>query len=127
MEYEAKVNQSSERKRGFWLSAFLIIMFVVNPLTAFSYFMHPGVIIEVYPNATVGILYLLGLMSLCNVVLAALIWNWRKIGVYGFYGMVALAFVINLYLGLGVIGSLTGLIGAVIVFFTTSKRWEYFA
>jgi hypothetical protein len=127
MESVETTNQASEKKRGFWLSAFLILMFIANPFTAFTYFTNPGVIIDAYPNATIGILYFLGFMSICNIVLAALIWAWKKIGVYGFYAVVAIAFATNLYIGLGIVGSLTGLIGGVIIFFTTKKRWAHFA
>ena len=114
------------KKRGFWLSAFLILMFIANPLTAFTYFSNPDMIIQAYPKMTAGILYFMGAMSIVNVILAVGIWMWKKWGVFGFYGVVVIAFCINLYVGLGIAGSLVGLIGAVIIFFTTKNRWEHF-
>jgi len=116
----------TERRRGFWLSAFLILMFVTNPLAAFYYFTAPEAIVLLYPNASVGLIYLLGVICVFNLVLAALIWAWRRVGVYGFYLVIAVAFAINLYIDVGLAGSLTGLIGGIIVFFTTRKRWQYF-
>ncbi|QYK12312.1 hypothetical protein K0I63_16445 [Shewanella rhizosphaerae] len=119
--------QITEKQRGFWLSAFLVLMFIANPLTAITYFANPQAITEIYPSASTGILYFLGLMSLVNVVLAVMIWRWQKLGVYGFYCVIAIGFVINLYIGIGVMGSLTGLLGGVLVFVTTKKRWEHFS
>lgn len=71
----------TEKQRGFWLSAFLVLMFIANPLTAITYFANPQAITEIYPSASTGILYFLGVMSLVNVVLAAMIWRWQKLGV----------------------------------------------
>jgi len=50
----------------------------------------------------------------------------EKVGIYGIYGSMALAFLINLYIGIGIVGSLTGLIGVVIIYFTTKNRWQLF-
>lgn len=127
METVETANQVPGKSRGFWLGAFLILMFIANPIAAFSYFTNPDLLIDVYPKATIGIIYFLGIMCLGNVILAALIWSWKKIGVYGFYFIVAIAFAINLYIGLGITGSFVGLIGGVIIFLTTKKRWEHFA
>lgn len=127
METSSIVEEQSPKKRGFWLSAFLIFMFIANPLTAFTYFSNPEAIIQVYPKVTIGMLYFMGVMAIVNVVLAAGIWRWKKWGVYGFYCVVATAFCINLYVGLGLAGSLMGLMGAVIIFITTKKRWEVFS
>lgn len=115
------------KKRGFWLTAFLILMFIANPFTAFTYFSNPEMIIQAYPKMTTGILYFMGAISIVNLVLAIGVWMWKKWGVFGFYGVVVIAFCINIYVGIGIVGSLSGLIGAVIIFFTTKNRWEHFA
>ena len=118
---------SKVKKRGFWLSAFLILMFIANPITAFMYFSNPESITSISPNVTTSILYFLGVMCMINVILAAGIWAWKKWGVYGFYAVVAIGFVTNIYIGIGVAGSLAGLIGALIIFLTTRNRWKYFS
>ena len=115
------------KKRGFWLSAFLILMFIANLFTAFTYFSNPEMIIQAYPNMTKGILYFMGAMSIVNIILAVGVWMWKKWGVFGFYGVAVIVFCINIYVGIGIIGSLSGLIGIVIIFFTTKNRWENFA
>lgn len=96
------IAEQSPKKRGLWLSAFLILMFVANPLTALTYFSNPEVITQAYPKMTIGIVYFMGVAAIVNVVLAAGVWNWKKWGVYGFYGVAAIAFFINLHVGLGV-------------------------
>ena len=114
------------KKRGFWLSAFLVLMFIANPLTAFAYFVNPEAIKQVYPSLTIYILYFMGLLAIINFGLSIAIWTWKKVGVYGIYTTMALAFCINIYAGLGFASSLMGLIGAVLIYFTTKNRWEHF-
>ncbi|MFY0670171.1 MAG: hypothetical protein JXQ95_19220 [Alteromonas stellipolaris] len=122
-----EVESTENKKRGFWLTAFLILMFVANPFTAFTYFSNPEAIIQVYPSLSEGLLYFMGLLAVLNVVFAIAIWTWRKAGVYGIYASMAIAFLINLYIGIGIVGSLTGLIGVVLIYFTTKNRWQLFS
>jgi hypothetical protein len=115
------------KKRGFWLSTFLIIMFIINPFIAFIYISYPEVITQTYPNITSGVLYFMAALSIINVILMTGVWTWKKWGVLGFYGVVAIAFCMNLYFGIGIAGSLKGLIGIAILFFTTKTRWHHFS
>jgi len=115
-----------DKTHGFWLTAFLILMFIANPFTAYLYFTNPDVITTVYPKATTGLLYFMGVMALVNVVLAAGVWMWRKWGVMGLYIMAGMAFVINIYIGLDLVSSSIGLAGPLILFLTTRSRWQHF-
>jgi hypothetical protein len=119
-----EVETTEKLKRGFWLTAFLILMFVANPFTAFTYFSNPEAIIQAYPSLSVGLLYSMGSLAILNVIFAIGIWQWKKFGVYGIYVSMTIAFIINLYIGIGITGSLTGLIGVVIIYFTTKKKME---
>ena len=114
------------KKRGFWLTAFLILMFIANPLSAITYFSSPDAVAAAVPGASIGIIYLLGTLSLVNVALAIGIWNWKVWGIYGFYGIVVVAFVINMAMGLGIGQSLLGVIGGVIIFLCTRNKMEHF-
>jgi len=116
-----------EKKRGFWLSAFLVLMFIANPLTSFTYFSNPDLIVSSFPKATTEIIYFMGFMAIVNLFLAIAIWRWVKWGVYGFYISISIAFVINMYLEIGMLGALAGLLGGVLIYFTTKKRWQHFA
>ena len=120
-------SQPEQKKRGFWLTAFLILMFIANPLTAFMYFSAPDLIVSTQPKATVGIVYALGVMSVINFAIAVGIWSWKKYAVYGMYASVAIAFVINIYLGIGIVGALFGLLGGLLIFLTTRNRWQWFS
>ncbi|WP_370979565.1 hypothetical protein [Agaribacterium sp. ZY112] len=121
--YERKVI----KQRGFWLSAFLLLMMLTNPLTALSYFVFPEFMSLLSDNFVVSIVYVMGILALLNTAFAIAMWNWKKLGVYGFYATSAVACVINLYVGLGVFGSLIGLIGPAVVWLTTRSRWQHFS
>ena len=122
-----KVEATEKIKRGFWLTAFLILMVVTNPFIAFIYFSSPEVMIQLYPLLSVGLLYFMGSLAILNFLFAIGIWQWKKFGVYGIYVSIAIGFIINLYLGVGIRGSSFGLIGVVIIYLTTKKIWAKFS
>ena len=66
-------------------------------------------------------------MSVINFAIAVGIWSWKKYAVYGMYASVAIAFVINIYLGIGIVGALFGLLGGLLIFLTTRNRWQWFS
>jgi len=113
--------------RGFWLSAFLILMIIVNSATVFTYIVHSEFIIQEIPKLTTGILYFVAALAFANVVLAIGIWNWKKWGVYGFCGVATTVFFINLYVGIGISGSFMGLMSTVIIYLLTKSRWGKFS
>ena len=115
-----------ERKRGFWLTAFLVLMVIANALSVFVYFVNPDMIITEFPKISLELAYLLGSVCLFNVFLAINIWMWKKLAIYGFYIVVIFGVLINLYIGLGLIGSLSGLMGGMILFLVTRKKMQYF-
>lgn len=127
METIEELPEQQPRKRGGWLTAFLILMLIANPFTAFTYVTNPDPILQAYPKMTIEIVYFLGLLTTLNVVLAIGMWMWKKWGIFGFYGITLVAFVINIYVGLGIMGSLTGLVGAVIIYLTTRGRMAHFS
>lgn len=124
---EEQVEDQVEKKRGVLLTIFLVLMFIVNPITAFTYFTKTEMIIELTPSLSVGILYFLGVIAMANVALAAGVWMWKKWAVFSFYAVGVIAFCTNSFIGIEIIPSLIGLIGPVIIYFTTKKRWEHFS
>jgi len=116
-----------KRKRSFWLTAFLIIMFITNPLTAFSYFAYPDALVEVYPLLSTPLIYFMGVLAICNTLLVVATWRWKKMGVYGLCTTIVTAFIINLYIGVDLFGSIMGLAGALVIFVTTRKTWSQFS
>ena len=121
------VMDNMQKQRGFWLSTFLILMLIVNALTAYIYITSPELVMDLYTRATNTVLYFLVLIACINVILAAGIWAWRKWGVIGFYMSIVLVFAINLYLGIGFLASMPGLVGGIIIFFVTKNRWQNFS
>ncbi|MCD9517967.1 hypothetical protein [Photobacterium phosphoreum] len=115
-----------ERKRGFWLTEFLVFMMLTNLFSVFVYFVNPDMIITAFPKISLELAYLLGSVCLFNVFLAINIWMWKKLAIYGFYIVVIFGVLINLYIGLGLIGSLSGLMGGMILFLVTRKKMQYF-
>ncbi len=126
-ELTAGLEEAEVKKRGFWLTAFLILAFIANPVTAFSYFFNPELIVDLYPKSSVVLVYMLGIMCIVNFVLAIGIWNWKNWGILGFYAVAATAFFVNLYIGLGIGGSLGGLVGIVWLVLATRKKWTLFS
>ena len=101
-------------------------MMVINLFSVFVYFLNPDMIITAFPNIPSGLVYFLGAVSLFNVFLAISIWMWKKLAIYGFYIVVILGVLMNLYLGLGLIGSLSGLMGGIILYLVTKNKMQYF-
>ncbi len=89
-------------------------------------FLNPDMIITAFPKTSLGVVYLLGGVSLFNVFLAISIWMWKKIAIYGFYAVVIFGVLMNLYIGVGLIGSLSGLMGGIILFLVTKNKMQYF-
>lgn len=121
------MEEQVEMKRGFWLTAFLILMFAANPFSAYFYFSNAEIVTQAFPNASIAMVYFFGFLAVLNVIFAAGIWAWKKWGVFGFYAVVAISFLLNLYIEAGIGTSLLGLIGGVLIFVTTKKRWRHFA
>lgn len=94
-------------------------MLIANPLTAYTHFSSPEMMAQAYSKMTAGIHNFMGVMAILNGIMAAGIWTWNKWGIYGFYVVAAIVLCININVGPGFAGSSAGLIGAVIILFTT--------
>ncbi|WP_165313827.1 hypothetical protein [Vibrio ziniensis] len=120
------MNSENEKKRGIALSVFLILMMVSNPITAFSYFTSVDLMLEMIPNASKTIIYFLGWLSVLNTILSFGVWHWNKQSINGLYAIVVVIFIINIYLGFGVLGAAPGLMGALILYLLTRKKIDMF-
>ncbi|MBJ7537298.1 hypothetical protein [Marinomonas transparens] len=119
-------NQQPEKARGFLIVAFAILIFVTMPIMAMTYFTIPEAIIKIYPKASVGLLYFLGVLNVFSMVFTSLVWAWKKIGVYGFFVVLAVSLLINLYIGVAASEFLVSLTGGAILLFIVQNRWEQF-
>lgn len=102
-------------------------MIIANAGIALVYFLNPGPVTQQYPRLSQGLLLLLGVGGLLNIVLAILVWQWRRMGVYGYAAMALFVFPINLYAGLPVAQAIIGLLGPLVLAFLVKPRWARFA
>jgi len=125
---ETATANNNEKKRGFWLTGFLVIMFIANPITAISNIASPDVTLmaAIFPNATTPIMMTLGVISLVNFGLAIGIWQWKKWGVYGFYASSIVVMGVNFYIGLG-FAAFFGFLGPLSVYLLVRKKWLHFS
>ncbi len=105
-------NGSSQRKRHGCVSAWLIFMIIGNALTALSYFFMSEIIATSLPvQIPKPMLYLMGAIAILNVVFSVMLFQWKKLGFYGFVVTSLLAFAMNTYIGISPTQSLFGLLG----------------
>jgi hypothetical protein len=71
------------KKKGFWLTSVLILMFIGNAFTALSYFGNSAAIMQTYPMMSKALISFMGLLALVNIALIIALWHWRKVGVIG--------------------------------------------
>ena len=111
------LNQGSVKQRHGCVTAWLILMIVVNSITAAAYLFLNNFITEILTvSSSSVIVILLGLISLANVFFSVLILQWKKTGFWGFCGTSIAALVINLYIGIEVYQSVLGLLGIAVLY-----------
>jgi uncharacterized membrane protein len=112
--------------RGGCLTAWLVLMIIVGLGVSLVYFLRPDSMMTRYPRLSRGGVVLLGVATFANVVLAILIWNWRRVGVWGFIALAVLVFPFNLYIGVSLLPSLIGLVGPAILVALVWPKWSSF-
>ena len=102
----------SEKKRHGCLTAWLILMMIMNPLVILLY-LAGGSVYSYLPGWYIPVMVV---MAIVNVTGAVLLFKWKKIGFWLFCATTVVGFFINLSAGLGILPSLQGLIGLPILF-----------
>jgi hypothetical protein len=117
---------SPRGERGGCLTAFLVLMLIVNPLVGLVYFL-AGDALSAVTRGHDWARPVLGLMCFVNVACAIGVWRFKRWGVYGYVAMAAFGLVINLTLGVGV-GSIVGaFIGPAILVALVRPLWSRFS
>ena len=125
--FGSSVSQNIEsKKRGKLLTFWLVLMLIINAGTAFTYLIWNSSIIAMYPNVPSWIWYIYGFLGLANVVFTIFLFMWKKWAFLAFCGMAALAFILNLIVGLGIISTILGLAGPVILYLILRSKWGLF-
>lgn len=104
--------ESTERKLGGCLTAFLIFMLVLSPLYAIVGLILPSAVTSQYLTKwPQWAIYVMGLLGLVNFVSAIAIWKWKKWGVFGCGFAAVLFFVLSVMRGaVSVFGAFFGLL-----------------
>ena len=63
-----------------------------------------------------SMIILLGIICIANVIFSVMLFQWKKLGFWGFIITSIGAFIINLSIGLGIVQSLFGLVGIAILY-----------
>ena len=121
-----ETNQITEKKRGGCITAFLILMFIANPLMSIYYLMAGDTVKQALPSIPDWAIPVLAIFGLINLGLAIAVWNWKKIGIYGFWATAIIILVINLSIGFSPIQSLLGLLGPIIITLLVRPKWADF-
>jgi hypothetical protein len=120
---ENPVVKTTPKKRGGCLTAFLIVMMILNPVSGLVYFFSGSMISQAFPNMPVYIIPLLGVLGLANLGFGIGVWKWKKWGVYGFLASALVTFVINA-LYVDITSALSGLVGIALLMALVIPVWK---
>lgn len=105
-----------QKQRHGCITAWLAFMIVINSLVAIMYLFAKGLIASNLATYSTTMIMLLGVVSVANVVFAVMLWQWKKIGFWGFVVSSIVALILNLIIGLGIGQSLFGLVGIAVLY-----------
>jgi hypothetical protein len=114
--------ETTKPERGGCLTAFLIFMLILNPLTALYYLFSGSTLRQALPTLPAWAIPTLAILAIANFVFALAIWKWKKWGLYGFAATSLIVFVINL-ISIGFFPALSGLIGLGLLVFLLRNVW----
>jgi hypothetical protein len=116
MENLSELTSNSKQRHG-CVTAWLILMIIANSLTAILYLFAGDMIAQNFPGGISNfMLILLAILGVGNVIFSILLFKWMKIGFWGFLATSIAVLVVNLSIGLGIVQSLFGLVGIVVLY-----------
>jgi hypothetical protein len=113
--FDNQMPQAEPKMHG-CVTAWLIMMIVVNSIVALVYLIGGDFIENALGGIEDSFLIILGLVGLFNVLCAAYLLKWKKWGFYGFIGSSVVTIIINLQIGLEPVQAISGLIGVAILY-----------
>ena len=114
-----QINESTNvsKQRHGCVTAWLVLMIIANSLTAIIYLFASEMITDNLPgNVSTPMIILLGIIGIANIVFSVMLFQWKKLGFWGFIITSIGALIINLSIGLGIGQSLFGLGGIAILY-----------
>ncbi|MFA7707548.1 MAG: hypothetical protein WCX73_01230 [Candidatus Pacearchaeota archaeon] len=115
-----------EKKRGVWLTIWLIIMLIANFFTALIYLIFTKAMASVYPNVANWVWYVYGLLALVNFIFVIFLFMWKKWPFFAFCGVSIIVFIMNLAIGLDIFSALFGFFGIIVLYLSMKSRWNLF-
>lgn len=112
---DAPEGQMGKKRHG-CLTAYLVVMIIVNAAVAAMYLFASEAISAGLPGMPSWTFPVLILMSLLNVVFAVFLFQWKKWAFWGFVGTSVIALFVNLAIGLSISQSVGGLIGIAVLY-----------
>jgi len=110
-------NPTVAKQRHGCLTAWLILIIIGSSASSLMYFFARDMVTENLPADTSPImLILLGILGIGNVIFAVLLFQWKKLGFWGFVLTSIGALIINFYIGLPIGQSAFGLAGIAILY-----------
>jgi hypothetical protein len=110
-------NQNVTKQRHGCVTAWLVLMIIANSLTAMAYFFASEMITKnLSMDVSNSMIILLGIICIANVIFSVMLFQWKKLGFWGFIITSIGALIINLSIGLGITQSLFGLVGIAILY-----------
>lgn len=110
-------NPNVAKQRHGCVTAWLVLMIIANSLTAMIYFFSSEMITKnLSMDVSNSMIILLGIICIANVIFSVMLFQWKKLGFWGFIITSIGAFIVNLSIGLGIVQSLFGLVGIAILY-----------
>lgn len=112
-----------EKKRGILLTIWLILMLLSNAGATLTYLFGGKLISSLLPTVPSWAIYTMGVIGLLNIIFTIFLFMWKKWAFFAFCGTAAIAFLINLVIGMG-FSSILGLLGPVILYLILRSKWD---
>jgi hypothetical protein len=104
-----------DRKRHGCVTAWLVFMLIANSIISLIYLftlVRTDQVLKISASSLTALI----IVGLLNVAFAIMVLLWKKVGFYGFAITSAVAFIINISLGISLIKCTVGLIGFLILY-----------
>lgn len=112
-----KESSSPTKLRHGCVTAWLILMIILNSITALVYLFASETISRNFPQGiSNSSLTLLSVIGVLNTVFAVLLFRWKKWAFWGFAITSIITFIINLSIGIGIGQAIFGFAGVAILF-----------
>jgi len=111
-----ETNKKTKQRHGF-VTAWLILMIIGNSSTALFYLFAGDIMALNFPNGiSLSMRILYAVLSIANVIFSAILFNWKKIGFWGYTLIAIVVSITNVTIGVEIMQSVFGLAGIAILY-----------